>query len=72
MRRLFLLCLLLLAGCQNFRGPFAGRSPERVDDPSLPISEQERNGRDRLALPDESSTAGPRSGAARPGTPANR
>jgi hypothetical protein len=65
MRRILILSVLLAAGCQNLNGPFKGRSPVRVDDPRLSIEEQERLGRDRLALPDESIA--PPSGAARPG-----
>jgi hypothetical protein len=45
---------LLLAGCQNVVGPFEHRDPIRVDDPLLPIPEQERRGRSELPLPDES------------------
>jgi len=59
MRRLFLPAMLLLAGCSTFVGPFGRRQPERVDDPRLTISEQERRGRDRLALPQESPTIAP-------------
>jgi hypothetical protein len=70
MRPILMLCLLLLAGCQSVSGPLQPRSPVRVDDPCLTISEQERLGRDRLALPDES--VGPTSGAARPGLPFGR
>jgi hypothetical protein len=61
MRRLVLIGLLLLVGCQNVSGPFAYRRPERVDDPSLPLQEQERRGRDRLALPENSPNIAPRS-----------
>ena len=67
MRRLFLIGALCLAGCHNLVGPFQHRQPERVDDPNLPISEQERRARDRLALPDESVSVGPHSGVALPG-----
>ena len=70
MRRLLILGILVLSGCQGIRGPFQPRPVERVDDPLLPISEQERRGRDRLALPDESRSVGPFSGNARPGMPA--
>lgn len=69
MRRILILSVLLVpmaGGCQNLSGPLRPRSPLRVDDPCLSIGEQERLGRDRLALPDE--TIGPSSGAARPGT----
>jgi hypothetical protein len=59
MRRLVILGILLAAGCQSTVGPFGHRTPERVDDPAVPISEQERRGRDRLALPERSKTAVP-------------
>jgi hypothetical protein len=41
-------------------GPFEHRDPQRVDDPLLSIGEQERRGRDRLALPEQSVTVAPR------------
>lgn len=63
MYRLYLIGVLFLAGCQNVVGPFEHRKPERVDDPLLSISEQQRRGRDRLALPDESVLA-PKTGVA--------
>lgn len=66
MHRYILLGVLLLAGCQNLVGPFASRKPERVDDPLLTISEQQRRGRDRLALPDESANVAPRTGTGMP------
>jgi hypothetical protein len=68
MRRILLTGLLLLAGCQNVLGPFAPRKPERVDDPLLTIPEQERRGRDRLALPDDSPTVAPPTGTTREGS----
>ena len=64
MRHLLLCSLLVLAGCQNIQGP-AQRPAVRVDDPRLPIAEQERRGRAYLGLPDESYLAGPHSGASR-------
>jgi hypothetical protein len=64
MRRLLLLGILLLAGCHNVIGPFQPRKPERVDDPLLTINEQQRRGRDRLALPVESPAVAPNSGVA--------
>jgi hypothetical protein len=66
MRKLLLLAVLALAGCQNVAGPFAARPPQRVDDPRLSIPEQQYRGRDRYALPDETSGAPP-SGATIPG-----
>ena len=68
MDRLFLLGVLLLAGCQNLVGPFQARRPERVDDPLLSINQQEQRGRDRLPLPDDSPSVGPTGGGlVRPG-----
>jgi hypothetical protein len=59
MRRLFLLGALLMTGCRSTVGPFQHRPPERVDDPRLTIPEQEREGRDRLALPQWSPRVAP-------------
>ena len=62
MRRLFVICLMVMAGCagcQSVSGPFQPRKPERVDQPGLPINEQEVRGRDRLALPDDHGLAQP-------------
>lgn len=67
MRRIVLLLALLTAGCHNVSGPFEHRTPARVDDPSLSIGEQEREGRARLALPVESRAVGPNSGVDIPG-----
>jgi hypothetical protein len=70
MRRLFLVGLLLLTGCQNIAGPFRRTTadgpydPNRPDNPSFSIAEQERRGRAGWALPDESFLGGPRSGSA--------
>jgi hypothetical protein len=67
MRRLLILgVLLLLPGCKNLQGPFQPKSPQRVDDPLLTIGEQERNGRARVGLPEDSPAVGPRTGAAAP------
>jgi len=61
MRRMILAATLTLAGCANLNGPFAARTPQRVDDPRLPIPEQEARGRDRLALPGDVPEVMPRS-----------
>lgn len=66
MHRLFLIGILLLTGCKSTTGPFQPRSPARVDDPLLTIGEQQKRGRDRLALPDETGLA-PKTGVATPG-----
>jgi hypothetical protein len=57
MRRLYLVGFLFVVGCQSVVGPFEHRKPERVDDPLLSINEQQRRGRDRLALPDDTGLA---------------
>lgn len=62
MRRTLLVGVLFLAGCQNIVGPFQPRGPGRVDDPLLSINEQQKRGRERLALPDDSPTVGPTTG----------
>jgi hypothetical protein len=72
MRRLLILGILCLAGCQNVLGPLDYRKPVRVDDPCLPISEQQKLGRDRLAVPDEGFVVGPPSGLIPPGAPLHR
>ncbi len=54
MRKLVLLGIVLLAGCQNTVGPLAPRQPQRIDDPAVPTYEQQRRERDRLSLPDQS------------------
>jgi hypothetical protein len=66
MRKLCLLGLMVLAGCQGVNGPFKRNPFAKVDDPRLSIQEQQRYARDNLALPDESSRLG--EGSARPGT----
>ncbi len=67
MRRVVLLVAVLSAGCHNVVGPLGHRTPQRVDDPCLSIREQEREGRARLALPEESPAVGPNSGVEIPG-----
>ena len=66
MRRILILGILCLAGCQSVTGPFAPRSPERVDDPRFSITEQQARGRDRYAIPDDSPKVGPPSGIGLP------
>jgi len=65
MRRLLLVgALIALSGCQNVVGPFRPKNPQRVDDPSVTINEQQSRDRARYARPDE--TIGPYSGANMP------
>jgi hypothetical protein len=74
MRRLIGLGLLLLAvGCQGIDGPFAHKmKPEKVDDPRLSIPEQERRGRDRLAIPETDPNFVPRTYGEYPAAPHSR
>jgi hypothetical protein len=67
MRNILVVGILLLtvAGCENTIGPFRPRSAARVDDPNVSISEQQRRGRARLPLPDESPEVGPYAGTSR-------
>lgn len=67
MHRLFVIGLLVLAGCQGVQGPFAQRKPERVGDPLVNIEEQERRGRERLALPFDRGDVAPRTRVEFPG-----
>jgi hypothetical protein len=67
MRRLVVLCVLLLAGCANLVGPFQSRAPQRVDDPLLPTREQQQRGRDRLSLPEDRTALAPQLYIDRPG-----
>jgi hypothetical protein len=71
MRRLGILAVLLFAGCQSVRGPLQPQPTTRIDDPRLPISEQERRGRDRLGYADDSHAVGPSLGIEVPGMPPN-
>jgi hypothetical protein len=58
MRRLLILGLVALAGCQSVRGPFEARE-QRADDPRYSIPEQERRARDQLPIPVESRAIAP-------------
>src|SRR4051794_2396243 len=68
MHRFVLFCVVFLAGCQNLVGPFQARPPQRVDDPLLSIGEQQRRGRNDLALPEDTSALAPKIYIDRPGT----
>jgi hypothetical protein len=61
MRRILMVGLLLLAGCQGLVGPRQRRdNPQPVDVPGLPMNEQQRRVRELLAVPQPSPTIGPR------------
>ena len=64
MRRILVVALLLVSGCEGLQGP-RRRSmyPERVDVPCMPIPRQEYRGRAELAYPDSSWSRSPRTWA---------
>ena len=69
---LILASLLFVVGCQNVTGPFKPRSPARVDDPALNLTEQEKLSRARLGLPEQSPQVLPQSGGGLPNAPGFR
>ena len=62
MRRWIFLALLLLTGCQSTIGPLQNHQRERPDQPYYSIPQQERLGRDRYSLPEDSYSTGPKTG----------
>ena len=67
MRRLLLCGLLVLTGCQGVVGPRQRPClPGSIDDPWLSPDEQKARLRDRLAVPQNSQTIGPRTYAEEP------
>ncbi|MFL5342615.1 MAG: hypothetical protein ACJ8F7_20980 [Gemmataceae bacterium] len=62
MRRLWIVALLLLAGCQNTIGPLQNQRRDKPDDPYYNISQQQYRGRDRYSRPDDSFEVGPKTG----------
>jgi hypothetical protein len=66
MRQVLFAGMMLLAGCQNVVGPFQAR-PQRVDDPTLTIEQQQQRGRQQLALPNDQDSLAPKTYSDRPG-----
>jgi hypothetical protein len=68
MRRLVLPALLFAAavGCTRYAGPLAVRQMGRADAPGYTIPEQERRGRERLAITEDDIRIGPKAYADRP------
>jgi hypothetical protein len=62
MRRLMVLGLLVLAGCQNTVGPLQNRNREKADKPYYNIDQQMERGRDRYPMLDDSPQVGPNTG----------
>jgi hypothetical protein len=67
MRRLAPLALFLAAcGCARFAGPREVRNSGRADAPGYTIDEQQRRGRERLAITEDDRRIGPSPGISRP------
>jgi hypothetical protein len=63
MRWVLYTAFAFLVGCQGVKGPRDRRAElykSPADDPRLTIAEQEKRGRDRLAIPENSKTLVPR------------
>jgi hypothetical protein len=56
-----------VAGCQSNAGGLAYRQPGRADDPRYSIEEQERRGRERLAVIEDRDSLAPKVYVDRPG-----
>jgi hypothetical protein len=64
MRRILFIGIVLLAGCQGVSGPRDRLGDtRRPDNPALTIEQQKQIGRDRIALPETSTTLVPRGSA---------
>jgi len=67
MKRILLFGLFLTAvGCQSDRGGLLYRQPGRADDPMYSIDEQQRRGRERLAVIEDTNLT-PKTYVDRPG-----
>lgn len=68
MRRLLFFGAVLLAGCSSVEGPVEHyRNFQRPDHPALPIYEQEKLGREQLAMPEFHKSVAPPLGIDFPG-----
>jgi hypothetical protein len=68
MKRLMLFVLIATAaGCQSDRLGLGYRQPGRVDDPMYSIEEQQRRGRERLAVVEDRDALAPKVYVDRPG-----
>lgn len=65
-RRLLVLCVIALAGCDRFSGPLETRQMGRADAPGYDIEEQKKRGRERLAIPEDDFRIGPKGYIDRP------
>lgn len=65
-RRLFVLGLIALTGCNRFSGPVETRQMGRADAPGYTIDEQKKRGRERLAVSEDDYRIGPKGYIDRP------
>ena len=65
-RRLIVLGLITLTGCNRFSGPLETRQMGRADAPGYTIPEQKQRGRERLAITEDDYRIGPKGYIDRP------
>lgn len=65
-RRLFVLGLIVLTGCNRFSGPLETRQLPRADSPGYTIDEQKKRGRERMAISEDDYRIGPKGYIDRP------
>jgi hypothetical protein len=65
-RRLLVLAVIALAGCNRFSGPLETRRMDRPDLPGFTIEEQQKRGRERLAVTEDDYRIGPKGYIDRP------
>ncbi len=68
MKRILLFALFATAtGCQSDGGGLTYRNSDRADDPRYSIEEQQRRGRERLAVVEDADGLAPKAFVDRPG-----
>jgi hypothetical protein len=59
-RRMLILGVLVLAGCNRFSGPVETRQLPRADAPGYDIEEQKKRGRERNSISEDDFRIGPK------------
>ena len=65
-RRMLVLGMIALVGCNRFSGPLETRQMGRADAPGYTIDEQKKRGRERLAVSEDDYRIGPKGFIDRP------
>ncbi len=65
-RRLLVLSLIALAGCNRYSGPLETRQMGRADAPGYTIPQQQQRGRERLSISEDDFRIGPKGYIDRP------